>query len=496
MAQCTKRWVLLSFMTAWGSALGFGCASGGGADAPTKAGSEAMEPASEDPSEPSDTSDTGTSGPSTARKDAGADARKDGGASTTTPRKDGGSTSQRDATAPDSGSSGDDNSGRLAPSVRNPKYQSVAPPLGEVLPAAEPGTWAYIDVDGAKSRDGSPAGFYYKHSKTGDKNLLIYLVGGGACQDTFFCNMNPPNKDFSLTAESIGSGVFNVLGPTAEAQDPKLERWNSGLFKDDPANPVKDWNMVFVPYVTGDVFSGANPNGQVPGVAGTHQFVGRANMLKFLARIVPTFKDAQTVLLTGSSAGGLGALLTAPFLVDAYIDLGHGARVFVVDDAGPFFDDQYLEVCLQQRYRDLFGLNDSFPKDCANCSGQGGGIAASYLAYLVDKFPDNLLGGLIDSDNDEIMSFFFSEGLENCSFIDNPLVGVLLYPQGRYRDGLKNLLDVHMKRMSSYVWSGALHQNFFKTDSGDRFYQMNGLKETPAQWLANLLSGKMERVGL
>src|SRR5436190_1437055 len=144
---------------------------------------------------------------------------------------------------------------KLAASVRNPKYQSVAPPMGEPLPAGMPGMWTYTDIDGAVSRDGSPAGFYYKPSATGNKNLLIYLAGGGACQDNFFCNMNPPNKSMSLTAESIGSGVLNVAGPSDEAQNPSLERWQSGIFKDDQANPVKDWNMVFIPYVTGDVFA-------------------------------------------------------------------------------------------------------------------------------------------------------------------------------------------------------------------------------------------------
>ncbi len=416
-----------------------------------------------------------------------------GGTSSTTGSA---STGAGGTTAGTSATAGGAMSGKLAPSKRNPKYKSVAPALGQPLPAAAPGTWAYTDIEGALSRDGSPAGFYYKFSKTGSKNVFIYMVGGGACQDTFFCNMNPPNKNFSLTAESIGSGVFNVLGPNDEPQDPKLPRWNSGIFKDDMRNPVKDWNAVYIPYVTGDVYAGSKPNGTVPNVDGTHQFVGKSNMMKFISRIVATFKDAPVVMLTGSSAGGLGALLNAPYVMDAYIDVGLGARGFVVDDAGPFFDDPYLEVCLQQRYRDLFGLNASFPEDCENCKGQGGGIAKAYLAYLVDKYPDNLLGGLIDSESDEIMSFFFSEGLEECGYVDNPLLGVLVYPEDRYKNGLKNLLDVHMKRMSSYVWPGIEHQNFFTTDSGDRFYEMNGLQKTPAQWLTKLLSGEMERLGL
>jgi hypothetical protein len=387
----------------------------------------------------------------------------------------------------------------LEPSIRNPKYTSLAPPMGEPLPMANPGDWTWIAVDGALSRDGSPAGFFYKFSKTGNKNVLLYLAGGGVCADNFFCNMNPPNKDASLTAENVGAGVFNIFGPDQEAQDPTLPRWQSGIFKDDPSNPTKDWNMIYIPYVTGDVFFGSKPNGTVPDVEGTFQFVGKTNMLKFIARIVPTFSDAQIVLLSGSSAGGIGALLNAPFLADAYIDVGKGARVFVLDDAGPFFDDQHLEVCIQKRYRDLYGLDDSFPQDCAGCrSADGGGLVKGYLEYLADKYPDRVLGGLVDSDQDEIMKFFFSEGLDDCSYIDNPIVGLLAYPEDRYPAALTHILTdlVEPSRMATYVWSGDLHQNLFQTATDDRYYQKNGLDKTVAEWLTGLLNGKSERIGV
>jgi hypothetical protein len=257
--------------------------------------------------------------------------------------------------------------------------------------------------------------------------------------------------------------------------------------------------MVFIPYVTGDVFFGSKPNGAVPGVEGTFQFVGKANMQKFLGRIIPTFKDAELVLLSGSSAGGIGALLNATYVADGFIDQGHGARIFVLDDAGPFFDDAYLEVCIQQRYRDLYGLNDSFPADCPGCVDPSGGhLVVGVLQYLADKYPDRVLGGLVDSDQDEIMKFFFSEGLDNCMYVDNPLTGLFLYPADRYPKALANILQdvVAPSRMSSYIWSGSLHQNVFQTASGDRFYQNNGLDQTVAQWLGGLLTGKHERIGL
>lgn len=421
------------------------------------------------------------------------------GGSTATPAGGSSGASGTGSAAGASGSAGGEAPVALEPLARNPKYQSLAPALGEALPMSAPGTWSYLDVAGAVSRDGSPAGFYYKVSKTGNKNLLVYLPGGGVCADNFFCNMNPPNKAASLTAENVGTGVFNIFGPDQEAQDPNGERWQSGIFKDDPTNPAKDWNMVFIPYVTGDVFFGSKPNGTIPNVEGSFQFVGKSNMMKFIARIVPTFKDAQVVLLAGSSAGGIGALLNYPYFADAFIDQGKGARVFVLNDAGPFFDDAHLEVCMQKWYRDIYALNESLPKECTGCfNADGGGMVKGVLSYLADKYPKLVLGGIVDSSQDEIMKFFFSEGLENCSFIDNPIVGLLAYPADRYPMALQHILTnlVPADRISSYIWEGDLHQNLFQTATDDRYYQKNGLDKTVAQWLANLLSGKSERIGV
>jgi len=95
------------------------------------------------------------------------------------------------------------------------------------------------------------------------------------------------------------------------------------------------------------------------------------------------------------------------------------------------------------------------------------------------------------------MKFFFSEGQDNCGYIDNPIGGLLAYPEGLYPRALTSLLSlVPTTAMSSYIWSGTLHQNLFMTASGDRFYETNGLDKTPAQWLAGLLAGTPERIGV
>ena len=43
--------------------------------------------------------------------------------------------------------------------------------------------------------------------------------------------------------------------------------------------------------------------------------------------------------------------------------------------------------------------------------------------------------------------------------------------------------------------SGTLHQNVFQTTSADRFYEKNGLNQTVAEWLTDLLAGKGTRIG-
>ena len=93
-------------------------------------------------------------------------------------------------------------------------------------------------------RDGSSTGFGINPSNA-SKKLMIFLEGGGACFNAVTCLVNP----------SAFSGN-NYTGSSA------------GIFnRADIANPVKDWNFVDVPYCTGDVHAGNNPNGSVPGQA-------------------------------------------------------------------------------------------------------------------------------------------------------------------------------------------------------------------------------------
>ena len=143
---------------------------------------------------------------------------------------------------------------------------------------------------------------------------------------------------------SFSAADFAALDVVCESQEHKCTSVNNGILdRTNPANPVKDWNFVFVPYCTGDVHGGNNPTGTVAGVAGTQQFVGYASMGLYVARLVPTFPATTRVLLTGVSAGGFGSVAAYGPVSRAFAS----AHVDMIDDSGPPISDPYFAGCLQ-----------------------------------------------------------------------------------------------------------------------------------------------------
>lgn len=335
---------------------------------------------------------------------------------------------------------------------------------------APPEKWTWIEVDGAKCRDGSPTGFGIR-PQTGSDKLVIYLEGGGACFNGTTCGINPG---------SFGSVAFGAWQGSAG---------NTGIFdSDNMENPVKDWNMVYVPYCSGDIHAGGASNVDVPGAFSPkdQDFVGYDNIYLYLKRIIPTFPDVSKVLLTGISAGGFGAAYNYDRVAQAFCP----KPVILVDDSGPPMSDSYIAPCLQSRWRGLWSLEDTLPADCAACSGADGGGIVNYVDYIGNKYPNARLG-LISSTRDSVISLFFGYGKNDCNDIDgiaSPIDGKV------YAAGLEELRSKHMGmpgRWSTYY-----------VDSTTHTYLLAGLYSTTVQgkklsaWLGDVVNdGPMEHVG-
>jgi len=335
---------------------------------------------------------------------------------------------------------------------------------------APPGKWTWINVDGAKCRDGSATGFGIR-SQTGSDKLMIYLEGGGACFNGSTCGINPG---------SFGSGAFGAWQGSVG---------NSGIFDTgNSENPVKDWNMIYVPYCSGDVHAGNASSADVPGALSpkNQEFVGYANIYLYLKRIIPTFPGLTKVLLTGISAGGVGAAYNYDRVAQAFCP----TPVILVDDSGPPMADDYLAPCLQSRWRDLWNFPQTLPADCPQCTGADGGGIVNYVDFIGNKYPKARLG-LISSTRDSVISLFFGYGKNDCQNIDgisSPIDGNV------YAMGLDDLRKNHMKNPGQW--------GTYYVDSTTHTYLLSGMYSTTVQgkkmssWLSDVINdGPMEHIG-
>lgn len=242
--------------------------------------------------------------------------------------------------------------------------------------AAPAGEWSWVDVPGTRCGDGSATGLAINPSASGDR-LLVFLMGGGGCFTAAECT-GPCNPAWQHCAA-------NLDGYDAATAGQELAMFGPGSIFDrtDPDNPFRDDDWVLVPYCTGDFHSG----GTQAEYGSWH--VGSENLQIDLEHVVPTFCDASSVVLMGSSAGGFGAVFGYALVAEAF----GGVRVDLVDDSGPPLSADAMP--LQAEMRTAWGSVEHAPPGCPGC---GGGWDA-YLPWIAATWPDariSLVSSLAD----------------------------------------------------------------------------------------------------
>ncbi len=173
------------------------------------------------------------------------------------------------------------------------------------------GLWERIDGGpGTSCALGTPF-FFWVHRGSSDR-LAVYLRGGGACWNRNTCD---PKRQPSY--------VWSIDGVSAPAH---------GLAQfDNPANPVRDYTMVYVPYCTGDLHLGTIDVTYAENLTIRHR--GRANVDAALGWIYQNITAPEVVLVAGGSAGALPSPVYALEVARRYSD----ARVVQIGDgAGAF----------------------------------------------------------------------------------------------------------------------------------------------------------------
>ena len=335
-------------------------------------------------------------------------------------------------------------------------------PLGEAV--ANIGQWTFLDVEGSTCRDGSDTGIGVR-LQPGADDLMIYLEGGGACFNGATCNGNPPNfdeADFDArVAGASTGGAFSL---------------NSGIFRVGGDNPVGDWNMVYVPYCTGDVHGGSAPNAPVGGPSdpfglGPQQFVGHGNVERMLALLADGLGDRPgQVLLTGASAGGFGTLLNFPAVAETF----RGSELTLLDDSGPiFFQNNVLSPELAGGLVNQYNFPGTLP--AATELFQPDGLQNIY-GYLDRAYPDATFG-LASHLEDGTIRFFFGFGQPG-----DPQTNI---SGDAFAAGLRDVRTKVPDGWATYFASGEAHTFI----GGPAFYQASA-GVALNDWLADLLDGE------
>ena len=200
---------------------------------------------------------------------------------------------------------------------------------------------------------GTPFSAFSKDN--GSDNLLIMLQGGGACwQDFYFCTIvtegqEPPPPPVGIWADGFDTGTEFI------------------------PNPLADWDIVYMPYCDGSVFTGDNdvvdpnfPFGPVRFHRGLRNVTAGVDLAKSL------FPNRARVMVAGSSAGGVGAASLTPFLTR--FAWGNTTKIMVFNDAGPITTNPDAVGDIEARAED-WKVGQFYPASCTECSDFGQGTA-------------------------------------------------------------------------------------------------------------------------
>jgi hypothetical protein len=209
-------------------------------------------------------------------------------------------------------------------------------------------TWTWYDqVPGAMCADGSGTGFAVNPLSTGNGKVMIFMEGGGMCSDSSTCT----GTFKTATHFNYGASTFasEMTSTSSKSETVNLALFGSytwskvqgarGIFdRTSASNPFRNYNFVFIPYCTADLFLGNrhDTTSGFPSVraASNQWFKGFSNFQVFAQQVLGLFPSPPSISLVGGSAGGLGTLYNYPQLKALYPE----TLINVISDSGtPFW---------------------------------------------------------------------------------------------------------------------------------------------------------------
>ncbi len=241
--------------------------------------------------------------------------------------------------------------------------------------------WTWVEVEGAVCADGSPTGLAVNPGPEGSTDVLVFLMGGGACWDWVTCN----------AAVTASRGPY---GATQFDEERRRRLEGSVLDRTVEGSPFGGATLVFIPYCTGDVHWGDAERDY----GWEHR--GARNLGLDAAWITTHLPAPGKLVVSGSSAGGFGSLLAHDLLRSSWPD----AKGYLVDDSGPPFVGGDVILALRAAWFLSWGLDGTLDRLCEDdaCFGD----LSQAVVELAEKYPDDRIALLSTREDLVIRSFF------------------------------------------------------------------------------------------
>lgn len=179
--------------------------------------------------------------------------------------------------------------------------------------------------------------------------LLIFLQGGGACGPT------------NCAAVSVGLPLFNF--GILEARN--------------PANPTTDYDLGYIPYCDGTLFTGDRDVDSDGDGINDRYFRGIQNLSASLDVIVSIYPAPSRIVLAGNSAGGFGTHYALPLVRKKYPDV----PIELINDSGMGIQ----QPGSQERLNAYWNSGSFFPASCSSCIGEDENMRMGFISSTQDE---------------------------------------------------------------------------------------------------------------
>jgi hypothetical protein len=205
--------------------------------------------------------------------------------------------------------------------------------VGVLVDGGNAYAWEKVELPGSVCGNGSQYKFFVH--RTSSPDLLFFFEGGGACWDHDTCSgragaLGAANPN-GIADDYMQLFTAKYVSPLVNGADPGLPlRSRTDLI-------TKNWNIVYLPYCTGDVHVGnrdatyTDPLGAEPPLRWNHH--GYQNTLAAIAWTHQSFPVVDRLLVAGFSAGGTATSAAYYFVRTALAP----RRSYLLNDSGPIY---------------------------------------------------------------------------------------------------------------------------------------------------------------